>query len=357
MEQDSPLSPDSPGHLGEFATPEWRHKPLNVETRFDIVGEFREKEEVKWAYRQIRKRNLLPLLKPADDFFYPPFVRVFYQNLTYDTDNPAYLSSVVLGQQVYVSVDDIARALGCPTTDPRGRFGEYPPHCDLHFIIHDMFGGAYGDIKRTCAKRAQLPPHLLLVDSVLKKNVCPLGHKTQRIGDVLHALYAFEKRYWVNIPEIIWRQMYKCWEDMIEKRLRNAAQRPLPFPCLITKLIISSGIHLPERANLDRSIPVFGLAQWTQSISHMPQLGEPQVDMEIDDGAPVDEAPETEPSAPRQTSVPSTPTDFSLLQSQLDVLAVEMRDTRTEILARQSAMEDMLRQILGRLPPPPDAAP
>jgi len=175
-------------------------------------------------------------------------------------------------------------------------------------IIHDMFGGAYGDIKRTCAKRAQLPPHLLLVDSVLKKNVCPLGHKTQRIGDVLHALYAFEKRYWVNIPEIIWKQMYKCWEDMIEKRLRNAAQRPLPFPCLITKLIISSGIHFPERANLDRSIPVFGLAQWTQSISHMPQLGEPQADMEVDD-ARAEATHEGEQSSPGQTSVPSSVTD------------------------------------------------
>jgi len=104
------------------------------------------RKEVKWAYRQFRKHNLLPLLKPAGDFFYLPFVRVFYQNLTYDTDNPAYLSSVVLGQQVYVSVDDIARALDCPTTNPRGCFGEYPPHCDLHFIIRDMFGGAYDDI-------------------------------------------------------------------------------------------------------------------------------------------------------------------------------------------------------------------
>jgi hypothetical protein len=362
MEPASPPSPDSPGRPGETIRREWQKRTFNVETRFDIVGAFREKEEVKWAYRQIRKRNLLPLLKPAGDFFYPPFVRVFYQNLTYDTDNPAYLSSVVLGQQVYVSVDDIARALGCPTDDPRGKFGEYPPHCDLHFIIRDMFGGAYGDIRRTCAKRAQLSPHLLLVDSILKKNVCPLGHKTQRIGDVLAALYAFENRYWISIPELIWRQLHKCWEDMIEKRLTSAAQRPLPFPCLITKLIISSGIPIPERANLDRSIPVFGLAQWTQSISHMPQLGEPQVDMEIDDGAPVDEAPvdeapETGPSAPRQTSVPSTPTDFSLLQGQLDIIAREMRETRAEILARQSAMEDMMREILGRLPPPPDAAP
>ncbi len=108
--------------------------------------------------------------------------------------------------------------------------------------------------------------------------------------------------------------MHKSWADVIEKSLSSAAQRPLPFPCLVTKLIIDSGIPLPQRANLDRNILVFGLAQWTQSISHMPQLGEPQVDMEIDDGAPVDEAPETGPSAPRQTSVPSTPTDFSLLQ-------------------------------------------
>jgi hypothetical protein len=159
---------------------------------------------VKWVYRQFKKRNL-SLLKPANDFFYPPFVRVFYQNLTYDTDNLAYLSSIVLGEQVYVSVEDIARALNCPIDDPRGRFGEYPPHCDLHFIIRDMFGGAYGDERRTCAKRAQLPHYLLLIDSVLKKNVCPLGHKAQRIGDVLVALYAFEKKYWVSIPELIWK--------------------------------------------------------------------------------------------------------------------------------------------------------
>jgi hypothetical protein len=191
-----------------------------------------------------------------------------------------------------------------------------------------------------------------------------LGHKTQRIGDVLAALYAFERNYLVSIPELIWRQLHKCWEDMIEKRLVSAAQRPLLFPCLITKLIVSSGIPILERALLDRNIPVFGLAQWTQSISHMPQLGEPQVAMEVDDGAPAAEQYESEQSAPRQASVQSTPTDFSLLQGQLDTLAREMRDTRTEmrdtraeILARQSAMEDMLRQILGRLPRPPDAAP
>jgi hypothetical protein len=164
-------------------------------------------------------------------------------------------------------------------------------------------------------------------------------------------------------PTFFGKNWNKCWEDMIDKRLASASQRPLPFPCLITKLIISSGIHVLERALLDRKILVFGLAQWTQSISHMPQIGEPPIDMDVD-AAPAAKALEAEPSASRQTSIRSTATDFSLLQTQLDSLAREMhdtctkmRETRTEILARQTAMEDMLRDILGRLPPPPDAAP
>jgi hypothetical protein len=76
----------------------------------------------------------------------------------------------------------------------------------------------------------------------------------------------------------------------------------------------------------------------------MLQMGEPQVDMEIDDACAA-ETHEGEQSAPRQASVQSTPTDFSLLQGQLDSLAremrdtrIDMRDTRAEILARQSAM-------------------
>ncbi len=46
----------------------------------------------------------------------------------------------------------------------------------------------------------------------------------------------------------------------------------------------------------------------------MPQLGECQVDMEVDDN-PVDEMNEGEPSAPREEPVLSTPTDLSVLQA------------------------------------------
>jgi hypothetical protein len=63
----------------------------------------------------------------------------------------------------------------------------------------------------------------------------------------------------------------------------------------------------------------------------MPQMGKPQVDMEIDDGAPAAETHEGDQSAPRQASDQSTATDFSLLQRQLGSLASEMRDTSTEM--------------------------
>jgi hypothetical protein len=73
----------------------------------------------------------------------------------------------------------------------------------------------------------------------------------------------------------------------------------------------------------------------------MPQLGEPQVDIEVDD-ARADETHKGEQSAPRQASVQSTPTDFSLLQRQLDILAREIHDTHTE-------MRETSAEILGRV--------
>jgi hypothetical protein len=80
--------------------------------------------------------------------------------------------------------------------------------------------------------------------------------------------------------------------------------------------------------------------------------------MEVDD-IQEEEMDVGEPSAPQEEPLPSTPTDFSVLQGQLDRMAIEMKEiteTQAAILGRQSNMEDMLREILGHLPPPPDAA-
>jgi hypothetical protein len=148
MEFTKASSPVSPGPADELLSREWEQRQLNVETCFDIVGEFKEKAPVKWALRQIKKHRLMPLLRPGNDFLYGPFVRLFYKNLKFDTDIPPYLSSTILGQEVYVGVTKITASIDCPYDDPQARFGEYPHHYDLHFIITDMFGGEYALVLR-----------------------------------------------------------------------------------------------------------------------------------------------------------------------------------------------------------------
>jgi hypothetical protein len=47
-------------------------------------------------------------------------------------------------------------------------------------IIEDMCAGQYADEKRNAGSWSKLPQQLLLVDYVLYRNVCPLGHKLQK---------------------------------------------------------------------------------------------------------------------------------------------------------------------------------
>jgi hypothetical protein len=97
---------------------------------------------------------------------------------------------------------------------------------------------------------------------------------------------------------------------------------------------------------------------WLSGIRALPRMGERQVDMEVDD-IPAEEMDVGEPSTPREEPVLSAPTNFSVLQGQPDRMAIkmkEMMETQAAILGRQSNMEDMLREILGCLPPLPDIA-
>jgi hypothetical protein len=206
-----------------------------------------------------------------------------------------------------------------------------------------MCEGEYGDDKRTCAGRSKLPPKLWLIDSVLKRNVCPLGHKTQRIGDALVVLYAFHQKFWVNVPLLIWRQIYKCWDDVIDKRLSNATTWALPFPCLITKILIEKCVPFPASVVLDDKIPIFGLATRNQSVSHMPRIVEPPEDMNVEN-APAAAMDEGDPFAPRRAPVPPAPIHFALFQEQLDRVERDIRGLRDT----QTAMMVMLRELQWR---------
>jgi hypothetical protein len=141
----------------------------------------------------------------------------------------------------------------------------------LEDIVSDMCEGQYADSHRNVASKRKIPRNLLFIDMVLYRNVCPLGHKTQRRALFLSALYAFHKGFCCSIPKIIWRQIQKFWEGVHHRGAKHTKTWGLPFPFLITNILRKKGI---KGSATDRPItesPYFGRIQWRQSLSHMPR--------------------------------------------------------------------------------------
>ena len=57
-------------------------------------------------------------------------------------------------------------------------------------IVSDMYEGQFADSHRNAASKAKIPLKFWFVDVVLYRNMCPLGHKTQRRDMFLSALGA-----------------------------------------------------------------------------------------------------------------------------------------------------------------------
>jgi hypothetical protein len=339
----------APGEDSPFINFHWQHFELNPETKFDIVGAFREIKDVKWARKQFKKRKLMPLLQPVYHVYHPRFVRLFYQNMTFDPDQPGVLSSTIDDVEFQVTIEDIAEVLGCPHECPSPRFTEPPSEFDVHMIVQDMCEGEYADKKKNCTSKAKLPSKLWLVDTVLKKNVCPLGHKTQRTGEFLATLYAFYKKHWFSAPQLIWSQMHKCWDEYVDKRLLGE-NKTLPFPFLVTKLVVSKGFEIEDTDNIATTFPEFGLAQWNRSTSHMKRRAPaPVQDVEMEDTAA--EMAEGEPSVRLEDRVPLSHTEYELLQEELQ----KIHQRQAEFGDTLQSFGATLQEILSRLPPAPPA--
>jgi hypothetical protein len=156
------------------------------------------------------------LFKPITSIAYGCLVRTFYEHLTYDCNWPNILSSTIDDIDVEVTIADIATTLKCHAECPQSeeQWVAFLSMLTTKEIVIDMCEGRYADQYQNATSKAKLPPQLWLMDFVLQRNVCPLGHKTQRRDLFLTALYAFHKGYWCSIPNIIWRQLHKLWEGV-----------------------------------------------------------------------------------------------------------------------------------------------
>jgi hypothetical protein len=138
-------------------------------------------------------------------------------------------------------------------------------------IVTDMCDGHFADGHRNAASKTKIPRNLLFIDMVLYRNVCPLGHKTQRRDLFLSALYAFHRSFWCSIPEIIWRQIQKFWDGVHHRGAEHTKTWGLPFPFLVTHILRKKGIKGKSTDGPITESPYFGPIQWRQSLSHMPR--------------------------------------------------------------------------------------
>jgi hypothetical protein len=173
-----------------------------LKIEFDINGDFKNFEATQWAVQEFKCQGLKKLFKPVTSTAYTRLVIQLYSNLSRDCNKPGTLSSTVKGKQVDVTTSDIAAVLHCNDEHPPAD-AQLDDQSDAFYvseIIEDMCAGQYADEKRNAGNRSKLPQQPLLVDYILYRNVCPLGHKSQRRDQFLQALYAFHKGHWYSIP-------------------------------------------------------------------------------------------------------------------------------------------------------------
>jgi hypothetical protein len=265
-------------------------RKLLLENTFAVKEVFSNNEATSWAAKELKRRGLKRLFKPVASTAYERLVREFYTRI--DDDQPDSLFSSIDGRNVEVTIGDIAAVL---------KYSHEPSESDIPWleclsiltledIVSDMCEGQYADNRRNAASKTKIPRNLLFIDMVLYRNVCPLGHKTQRRDLFLSALYSFHRGFWCSIPEIIWRQIQKFCEGVHHRGAEHTKTWGLPFPFLITHILRKVGIKGTSADGPITESPHFGSIQWRQSLSHMPRAA-PQPALQPEP----DPAPEPEP--------------------------------------------------------------
>jgi hypothetical protein len=219
------------------ARPPFESQRLILETTFSVKEDFSKDDATRWVVQELKRQGLKRLFKLVTSTAYECLVQSFYENLKYNCNRLDILVSYIDDRDVEVTIVDIAAILKCNHEHPLQPWIDCPSMVTLEEIISDMCEGQYADRHKNVASKVKIPPQLWLVDIVLQKNVCPLGHKTQRWDMFLSTLYSFHRGFWCSIPKIIWRQIYKFLEGVHHRVAEPTKTWGLPFLFLITHML------------------------------------------------------------------------------------------------------------------------
>jgi hypothetical protein len=172
-------------------------RKLLLENTFAIKEEFSNNEATSWAVEELKRRGLKRLFKPVASTAYERLVREFYKHLRIDGDQLDILFSSIDEREVEVTIANVAAVLKYSHEPPESDIPwlECPSMLTLEDIVSDMCEGQYADSRCNAASTTKIPQNLLFIDMVPYRNVCPLGHKTQRLDLFLSALYSFYRGF------------------------------------------------------------------------------------------------------------------------------------------------------------------
>ena len=198
------------------------------------------------SMRLIERYSLLPFMTPRQ-FYYPRVVRQFYHSMTSrDADGPLEIHFRIDDRRGVLSPAVISAALRLriPPCNAEGyRDWAHPsPRGMVRALAKDATAGPV-------LYRRQLPPHMLLIDHLLRTCLFPLQHYVQRRGHILEALYRISGNFWFSPSELVMTSLLHFEEKVHRRDLARAESIPLLMPRLLSYVLEHMGF--PEEPGIE----------------------------------------------------------------------------------------------------------
>ena len=273
-------------------------RPFQQESFYDVPG-LRADPRYRESMRLIEEYSLLPFMTPRQ-FYYPRVVRQFYHSMTSrEADGPLEIHFRIDDRRGVLSPAVISAALRLriPPRNAEGyRDWAHPPHREMvRALARDATAGPV-------FYRRQLPPHMLLIDHLLRTCLFPLQHYVQKRGPILQALYRISGNFWFSPSELVMTSLLQFEEKVHRKDLARAESIPLLMPRLLCYVLEQMGF--PEEPGIemrDRCPHVVSVDRVMTMPVHFhirPQVQEEVPGQEADDHH-ADDMPAPEPEVQR----------------------------------------------------------
>ena len=211
-----PTSPTCPPSLGvcvDAPRVDLSRREFGQEFSYDIQA-FSTYEPTAQSMRLLDRYYFLALMDPPP-YFYAASVREFFSTLEDWRGGYRELHFSIRGRADIISSDTIATAFGLPSSaPPEARFA---PQSRPAFPRIARILAPQGTRCRSAITRLEMPQILWFVDQVIKTNIFPFGHSTERSGSVLWGLYHMYTGEWWSPAQLIMDTIIYFFQKVKEK--------------------------------------------------------------------------------------------------------------------------------------------